>query len=150
MKTDLRAMRVELEDAIDVIREIKFQARAQRSRSRIYSYRKIAGGNYRYVPIERRQIVRRGKNLTPDEGRALAAAKREVTLYCTIRAAMRGRFHSMALLTSPEKLEALATAWRSYAVLEPPPAAAEAATEVSEQEPEEVSVVQVPAKAVGP
>lgn len=131
MKTDWKAIDVERADAEDVIREVKLQTRRQCDPMREHGFRivetKVSPDGTerlhieRAVPISRRKVARPGKNISPDEGRALAKAKRETTLLCTIRAAGRGRFHAMTFLKSPELLEEFARTWRSFAVVEPAP-----------------------------
>lgn len=139
MVTDLKAIRVELADAADCIREIKRQTRRVLVPTRRYGFRRVElrddnghpHNHYKWVPVERRETLRPGKNLTPDEGQALARSKREATLLCTILAARRGRFHSMAMFKSPELLEELAQAWRSYGPRNPVEPVTEVVAEVT-------------------
>lgn len=122
MKMDVTAMKVDLADAADVIREVKKQTRRVVDPNRMVGERTIDGGFElpirTWVPISRRQTLRPGKAMTKDEGKALHVNKRRTTLICTIRAAMRGRFHAPTFLRSPELLEELARTWRSYAAPE--------------------------------
>lgn len=143
MKTNIQAIKVELADAADIIREIRAQTRRQCDPMRQWGFRQVSravapDGTYatiieKPVPISRRKTLRAGRNLTPDEGRALASAKRDATLLNTIRAAHRGKVHSATFLRSPALLEELAAAWRSFMVV-PAPVPAEAATEIGAEE----------------
>lgn len=119
MRTDVTAMKVDMADAADAIREVKRVTRRVVDPIRLMGERVIDMGMElpirTWVPISRRTTLRSGKAMTTDEGRALHANKRRATLLCTIRAAMRGRMHAATFLRSPELLEELARTWRSYA-----------------------------------
>lgn len=135
MKTDIAALKVELADQADVIREIHGQTRHVVNPNRVYGfgpYTRKDGSTVSFttgVPVSRVMLLKNGRDLTKDEGKALHKAKRRVTLLCTIRAAHRGRVHSATFLQSPELLDELAREWRTFEKFDVVPAEEEAPAE---------------------
>lgn len=128
MKTDITAIRVAIADAADVSREIRAVTRRMVDPNRLHEERLVekkcllcpehvlghAIATLQVVPTSRVRTLRPGRHISPDEGKALHKAKRDATILCTIRAAMRGRVHSPMFLRSPALLEELAAVWRTY------------------------------------
>lgn len=88
-----------------------------------------------------KQVIRRGRELTKDEGKLLHRAKKAATLLCSMLALSRGKFHKSPLMRHPTSLFELATLMDLYAL--PPASIIPQKTEAVAEEPAAVQEVHV-------